>query len=110
MAAMQANVRTLIEQRKSLIDLLQTVDDLGSPIGTNDANFIMVPVLTKDGSGTPDSARAQRVYKTLAEEEGVVVRYRGNELGCPGCLRVTVGTEAENKVVLEKMRKVLKAL
>jgi hypothetical protein len=29
-----------------------------------------------------DSTRAQRVYLTLAEEEGVVVRYRGSEIGC----------------------------
>ena len=108
--AMQANVRTLVEQRVVLLDLLKTVDGLGSPIGANDANFVMVPVLAKDGSGAPDSTRAQRVYKTLAEEEGVVVRYRGNEMGCPGCLRVTVGTEAENKVVVDKLRKVLATL
>ncbi|VDB92588.1 unnamed protein product [Peniophora sp. CBMAI 1063] len=110
LSVMRSNVQTLLEQRTALLGLLKTVDGLGPAIGGNDANFIMVPVLAKDGSGTPDSARAQRVYKTLAEEEGVVVRYRGNELGCPGCLRVTVGTEAENNVVVEKMRKVLKAL
>ncbi|KIK06033.1 hypothetical protein K443DRAFT_307498 [Laccaria amethystina LaAM-08-1] len=38
-------------------------------IGGNDANCILVPVLTKDGSGKPDSERAQRVYKALAEEK-----------------------------------------
>ncbi|KAF6757759.1 hypothetical protein DFP72DRAFT_890578 [Ephemerocybe angulata] len=43
-----------------------------------------------------DSERAQKVYKYLAEQVGVVVRYRGNELGCEGCLRVTIGTEEEN--------------
>jgi len=40
----------------------------------------------------------------------VVVRYRGSELGCQGCLRITVGTEEENKTVLAKLEKVLKVL
>jgi histidinol-phosphate aminotransferase len=44
---------------------------------------------------------------TLAEEEGVVVRYRGNELGCQGCLRITVGTEEENAIALQKLKKAL---
>jgi histidinol-phosphate aminotransferase len=57
-----------------------------------------------------DSARAQRVYLTLAEEEGVVVRYRGSEIGCQGCLRITVGTKEEKAVALEKLRKTLENL
>ena len=82
---------------------------LGSSIGGNDANFILVPILEK-GTNKPDSDRAQKVYKALAEENGVVVRYRGNELGCRGCLRITVGTEEENKIMLEKLEEVLKVL
>lgn len=64
----------------------------------------------KGTEGKPDSGRAQKAYKTLAEELGVVVRYRGNELGCEGALRITVGTEEENKVVLERLVEVLTRL
>jgi histidinol-phosphate aminotransferase len=79
---------------------------LGRAIGAQDANFILIPVLARGGS-VADSTRAQRVYLTLAEEEGVVVRYRGCEIGCQGCLRITVGpgTGEENAVALEKLRK-----
>ena len=62
------------------------------------------------GGSSPDNVRAQKVYKTLAEGENVVVRYRGSEIGCPGCLRITVGTEEENAVALEKLRKTLENL
>lgn len=71
----------------------------------------MIPILErgKGRNGKPDNQRAQKVYKTMAEEEGVVVRYRGGEPGCEGCLRVTVGSEEENSVVVGKLRKTLEA-
>lgn len=57
--------------------------------------------------GEPDNARAQRLYKTLAENEKVVVRFRGNEPGCLACVRITVGSEQEVDTLLEKMRIIL---
>ncbi|KAI0340353.1 histidinol-phosphate aminotransferase [Trametopsis cervina] len=109
-SAMHAKVASLTAGRAWLLDALSQFPELGAAIGSNDANFIMVPVLEKGGSGKPDSVRAQRVYKTMAEEERVVVRYRGNEPGCAGCLRVTIGTAEENKTVVEKLREVLAKL
>jgi histidinol-phosphate aminotransferase len=41
---------------------------------------------------------------------GVVVRYRGNELGCDGCLRITIGTEEENAMAVEKLQEAMKLL
>jgi len=67
----------------------------------------MIPVLRKDGSGKLDNERAESVYKTLAEEHGLVVRFRGNELGCEACLRITIGTESENEEVVKRLGKVL---
>ena len=46
------------------------------------------------------------MYKALAEHEGVVVRYRGSEPGCTGCLRITVGTDAENTTALATLLKI----
>ena len=54
-----------------------------------------------------DNKRANEVYLRLARREGVVVRFRGNELGCEGCLRVTVGTRQECERALERFREVL---
>ena len=88
---------------------MHSLKGLGRAIGAQDANFILIPVLAR-GDSVPDSTRAKRVYLTLAEEEGVVVRYRGSEIGCQGCLRITVGTEEENAIALEKLRKTLENL
>ncbi|KAI0707521.1 histidinol-phosphate aminotransferase [Cerioporus squamosus] len=109
---MKQKVSTLVKGREQLLKGLQELRPLGlgAAIGGNDANFVMVPVLEKSGSGKADNARAQKIYKTLAEQEGVVVRYRGGEPGCAGCLRITVGSEEEIKVVLKKLGELLTSL
>lgn len=105
---MQCKIETLIASRVALLKSLSNIAHLGlgSWIGSNDANFVVIPVLSKDGS-RPDNVRAQKVYKTLAEENGVVVRFRGNEPGCEGCLRITIGSEEENATVVQKLEFVL---
>ncbi|KAH9943554.1 histidinol-phosphate aminotransferase [Amylocystis lapponica] len=111
-AAMSRKLARLVASREELLLRLPALAPLGlgAVVGGNDANFVMVPVLARDGSGQPDNVRAQRVYKTLAEAEGVVVRYRGGEAGCAGCLRITVGSEEENEVVLKKLEELLKKI
>ncbi|KIP03561.1 hypothetical protein PHLGIDRAFT_130078 [Phlebiopsis gigantea 11061_1 CR5-6] len=111
-ASMRRKLQDLIAGREWLLQQLSTLfpGDLGTAVGGNDANFIVVPVLEKGGSGKPDSARAHRIYKTLAEQQGVVVRYRGSEPGCAGCLRITVGTEQENQTVVDKFKEVFQNL
>ncbi|KAF6757770.1 histidinol-phosphate transaminase [Ephemerocybe angulata] len=103
----RSNVRTLKANRASLISslrsLAETASGVGPIIGSNDANFILVRIMQKGDNTKADSERAQKVYKYLAEQVGVVVRYRGNELGCEGCLRVTIGTEEENSEVLKRL-------
>lgn len=54
-----------------------------------DANFILVKV--EDANG---------LYKKLADK-GVIVRNRNSVSLCAGCLRITVGTEYENKTLIE---------
>jgi histidinol-phosphate aminotransferase len=57
--------------------------------------------------GKPDNKKAERIYKSMAENDQVVVRFRGNEVGCEACLRITVGTAEECRVVVEKLKKLL---
>ncbi|KAF7348550.1 Aminotran-1-2 domain-containing protein [Mycena venus] len=109
-SAMRSNIATLIASRKTLLSDLAALASLGvgQAIGGNDANFVVVPILGADGQ--PDNTRAQHLYRSLAEENGVVVRYRGSEPGCGGCLRITVGTEEENRTAVTKIREVLSAV
>ncbi|KAF7334300.1 Histidinol-phosphate aminotransferase [Mycena sanguinolenta] len=109
-STMRNKISTLVASRKTLLADLAALAPLGvgSAIGGNDANFVVVPILSLDGK--PDNSRAQRLYRSLAEKNGVVVRYRGNEPGCEGCLRITVGTEEENMTAVTKIREVLSAI
>ncbi|KAJ7253716.1 histidinol-phosphate aminotransferase, partial [Mycena haematopus] len=106
-SAMRNKIATLVALRKALLVDLAALASLGvgHAIGGNDANFVVVPIIGVDGK--PDNARAQRLYRSLAEENGVVVRYRGSEPGCEGCLRITVGTEEENTTAVTKIRDIL---
>jgi histidinol-phosphate aminotransferase len=54
-------------------------------------------------------AHAHTIYLHMAEH-GVVVRFRGNELHCKDCLRVTVGTEEENDQLLTLLRATVRAI
>ena len=110
---MRDKIRTLLASRDKLKASLEKLAYLGvgQSIGGNDANFLLIPILDPK-TGTPDNTRSVRVYKTLAEEKGanescVVVRYRGGEPGCEGCLRMTVGTDDENAMLLKRLVRVL---
>jgi len=107
---MHEKVRTLLSSRAALLSALGDLKPLGvgDVLGGNHANFIVLPILDKQGGARPDNGRALQVYKRLAEERGVVIRYRGTEVGCEGCVRITVGAEEENRVLLERLAEVLK--
>jgi histidinol-phosphate aminotransferase len=57
----------------------------------SDANFLLVKV-----------SDANAIY-TYLRDHGIIVRNRNNVLLCEGCLRITVGTEKENKVLLKAL-------
>jgi histidinol-phosphate aminotransferase len=104
------NIAELAITRKLLVTGFAQLPDLGNPIGSGDANFILVPVLDRETKTRPDSQRAQAIYKEMAENRGVVVRYRGNEKGCEGCLRVTVGTRDDVTAVLRTLEALFKQM
>lgn len=91
--AMRANRAKLIAQRERMVRELARIEGVGRLRGGTDSNFLLYELLDKDGK--PDNVTALAVYERLAENKGVVVRFRGKEHGCLGCLRITVGTEDE---------------
>ena len=106
--SVREKIQALIGSRGELLKIFATLAPLGlgEPIGANEANFILIPILDGPG-GTPDNRRAQNVYRILAEEKGVVVRYRGGEPGCLGCVRITVGSGEENEILINRLKEVL---
>lgn len=105
---MQQYVTNIIDQRSVVLAELQKIPGVGKNIGGLDANFILLEILDKDGS--PSNVVAEKLYNKLAVENGVVVRFRGREQNCTGCLRVSIGTKEENMILVEKFAQCLGSL
>lgn len=105
LSAMRKNRAGLIAQRERLVRELPKIDGVGRLIGGQQSNFLLYEMVDKDGK--PDNVTALAVYERLAETKGVVVRFRGKEHGCLGCLRITVGTEDEVTRFLEALKRTL---
>ena len=106
---MRDNRQKIVMQRERLLQELPKIPGIGRFLGGADSNFLLVEVLDKpkDQGGQPNNPTALEVYETMAGQRGVVVRFRGKELGCTGCLRITVGTEKEVDRFLQEIKDVL---
>ena len=109
LAVMTRNVAKIVQQRSRMLDALPRITGIGRFLGGIDSNFLLVEILDKprEKGGIPNNEVALAVYESLAERKGIVVRFRGKEVGCLGCLRITVGTEKEVDILLEQLKAVL---
>ncbi|MDZ7808206.1 MAG: histidinol-phosphate transaminase [Gracilimonas sp.] len=87
------NIEAVLEERERVIGKLITFPQVKRVYPT-DANFVMFRI-----------ENALEVYKKLADE-GVIIRYRGNEPHCEDCLRLTIGTTAENDRFFEALKNI----
>ncbi|OJJ50032.1 hypothetical protein ASPZODRAFT_128622 [Penicilliopsis zonata CBS 506.65] len=112
MAVMRRYREQIIAQRDRVLAELPQIPGIGRFLGGQASNFLLVEILDKPASegGKPCNVTAQAAYEALAEKRGVVVRFRGKELGCEGCLRITIGTEDEVTRFLRELRVVLQRL
>lgn len=85
-------VKTLLEERSKLVSQLQKVSNVVK-VYPSDANFVLAKVNNAD-----------HVYRELIRK-GVVVRNRSNISLCNDCLRITVGTAEENKLLINELKK-----
>lgn len=83
-------VKELIASRDNLAGRLAELDCV-KKVHPSDANFLLVEVVD-----------AQAIYDFL-KGCGVIVRNRSKVTLCGNCLRITVGTEEENDLLIEKM-------
>ena len=82
------NIDLVLNQRKLLVSCLEKLDFI-EKIYKSDANFLLVKV---------DNADLR--YNQLSEK-GIIIRNRSNQPLCQNCLRITIGTENENKSLIK---------
>jgi len=87
-AATDRQVAIIIEEREALSKKLSAMPAIQN-VFPSDANFLLLRV------GEPGA-----LYKFLAGK-GIVVRDRSALEQCEGCIRITVGTPPQNRVLLE---------
>ena len=106
---MRSNRAKILTQRERMLEKLPKIPGIGNFRGGAESNFLLVEILDKPRSqgGVASNETALAVYESLAERRGVVVRFRGKELGCNGCLRITVGTQTEVDKFLKEIEAVL---
>ncbi|MGE5498277.1 MAG: histidinol-phosphate transaminase [Syntrophothermus sp.] len=85
-------VTRLIEERARLKDALEAMPGV-EKVYPSDANYLLFKI-----------ANAREIQKSMAEE-GVVIRDRSSQKGLEDCLRISVGTEVENDIFLNSLRK-----
>lgn len=83
-------VHELVDARMQLTAELAMLPDV-LHIYPSDANFLLVKVTDANG-----------IYAFL-RDNGVIVRNRSRVTGCEGCIRVTVGTDEENRLLIQKL-------
>lgn len=84
-------IKAIVEMRTALEEELIKIE-MVEKIYPSDANFLLVKFQD-----------AKAVYQYLLDHE-IVVRDRSNVQRCEDCLRITVGTEKENKVLIESLK------
>ena len=90
--AVKAWVAELLAERRRLAERLPQLEAV-KKVYPSDANFLLVRVTDADA-----------LYRFLLTEE-IIVRNRNRVERCQGCLRITVGTPAENDALLEGIRR-----
>jgi histidinol-phosphate aminotransferase len=86
-------VSEIISEREKLKEGLSKID-LIKKIYPSDANFLLVKM-----------TNARSVYEALVKK-GIIVRDRSNVMLCDDCLRITIGTQQENQILLNELKQV----
>ena len=91
LADKNAWVEILLAERENLRKTLDSLT-IVKRIYPSDSNFLLVKV-----------DDANKVYSYLVENE-IIVRNRNTVSLCEGCLRITVGTPEENRLLVESLK------
>ena len=84
-------IHLLVDMRQALTEVFLSMPTV-EKVYPSEANFILVKI--KD---------ARKIYEFLLTK-GIVLRDRSNVNLCEDCLRITVGTEKENTILVDAMQ------
>ena len=87
--------RSLELNARGLRYLTEALGELGLPLAPSEANFVMIAMASE--------AEATRIFEELLSQ-GVVVRPL-KAFGLPNCLRVSTGTDEDNRFCIEAFRR-----
>lgn len=89
--------RSLESNARGMRYLTHQLKHFGFEPVPSEANFLMVPL--------PSAEDAQRLTQSLVER-GVIIRAL-THFGLPNCVRITIGTDAENQFLVETLSQVM---
>ncbi len=84
-------IRLLVDMREAMAEVFLSMPTV-EKVYPSDANFLLVKI--KD---------ARKIY-TFLLGKGIVLRDRSNVTLCEDCLRITIGTEQENTLLVDAMQ------
>lgn len=84
-------IKLLVDMRNALILVFESMPTV-EKVYPSDANFILVKI--KD---------ARKIYEFLLKK-GIVLRDRSSVQLCENCLRITIGSEKENTILIDAMQ------
>lgn len=84
-------IHLLVDMREAMADVFRSMPTV-EKVYPSDANFFLVKI-----------KEARRIYEFLLTK-GIVLRDRSNVTLCEDCLRITVGTEKENTLLVDAMQ------
>ena len=84
-------IAEIINERERLLNIIPNLPNV-LKVYPSSANFILAK-----------TSNANALYKYFIEN-GIVVRNRDLEIGCKGCLRITIGAKEENDKLIDKWR------
>ena len=93
-AQMQVYIKEILKERTNLIKVLNDLK-MVKKVYPTDANFILAQF-----------KNPRKVYDFLVSK-GIIVRDRSKVILCEDCLRITVGTKAENEVLMNSLREII---
>ena len=95
--------RKLQESQKSMISLQTKCQEM--ELKLKELAFVQVVFPSNSNFLLIRVDDANKRYKQLIDY-GIVVRNRSNVRGCENCLRVTVGTPQQNKILINTLKKI----